>query len=404
MTDENILDGRVGYVDILRGFALMALFIVHMIESYELYWADPQPGPVSDTVYLLFMGKSFSLLALCFGFSFYILMERAAQKGHDFSGRFAWRLLVLLGIGTLHAFVYRGDIIQVLALIGFLLILFHRIRSNRLLVAIAILCFLQPPMLAWILGAAAGADWAQAPMLRYDDPAMQVYLHGNLAETLRANAWIGQVPKWGFMIDSGRIVQILGLFLIGMVLGRIGLFARLGDFARARAVALAIAASMAVLLYFIRPALSTAFAGLELGQAANRSFGWLIGSWFELAGTFTWALLLAAIYQSGARGLIQPFAAAGKLTLTLYILQSVVFVPVFYGFGLGAWDDWSQATRLLVGLGAVALQLWLAAAWLRRFQYGPIEWLWRAATYLTRDIPFRRRPVFPRKGEVAGAA
>src|SRR3954470_18426722 len=100
---------RIAAVDIVRGFALMALFLVHMMESYELYWSNPQPGP-ADTVFLLFMGKSFSLLALCFGFSFFVLMDRAARRGEDFTARFAWRLTILLAIGFFHALVYRGDI------------------------------------------------------------------------------------------------------------------------------------------------------------------------------------------------------------------------------------------------------------------------------------------------------
>jgi uncharacterized protein len=65
-------------------------------------------------------------------------------------------------------------------------------------------------------------------------------------------------------------------------------------------------------------------------------------------------------------------------------------VPVFYGFGLGLYDDWNQAVRLWVGIGAIAAQLVLAAWWLRHFQYGPIEWVWRALTYWRRDVPFRR--------------
>ena len=129
-------DARLESVDIVRGFALLALFLVHMIESYELYWADPKNGPVSDTVYLLFMGKSFSLLAVCFGFSFFILMDRAARRGSDFTARFAWRLTVLFAIGFGHALIYRGDIIQLLALMGFVLLAFHRVRSNLSLIHI----------------------------------------------------------------------------------------------------------------------------------------------------------------------------------------------------------------------------------------------------------------------------
>jgi uncharacterized membrane protein YeiB len=79
--------------------------------------SEAERGP--DWVFALFAGKTFSLLALCFGFSFWVMMERAARRGSDFSLRFAWRLALLAGIGWLHGLVYRGDIIVVLALARF---------------------------------------------------------------------------------------------------------------------------------------------------------------------------------------------------------------------------------------------------------------------------------------------
>ncbi|MBX3563794.1 MAG: DUF418 domain-containing protein [Sphingomonas sp.] len=379
---------RLQLVDVLRGFALMALFLVHMLESYELYWAAPQPG-IADTIFLLFMGKSFSLLALCFGFSFFVLMDRAARRGEDFSGRFAWRLAVLLVIGFFHALVYRGDIIQLLAGLGFVLLLAHRIRSNRVLIALAAFCFAGPILILQIVAASSGAAWANQPPHFFSDSAMPIYLNGTLAETLKANLWEGQLPKWWFMLESGRLVQIIGLYLVGMVLGRIGFFARAGDYVRARWIAFAIAAAVALALHFERDALTGWFAAQGHGEAAGRWFGLLLGSWFELAGTTLWALILIALWQGPLRALIAPFAGVGRLTLTLYIAQSLVFVPIFYGFGLGLWDDWSQPTRLWVGLAAIFAQLVLAAIWLRHFHYGPVEWGWRALTYLRRDIPFR---------------
>jgi uncharacterized protein len=382
---------RLEVVDVLRGFALMALFLVHMVESYELYWANPQPGPIVDTVFLLFMGKSFSLLALCFGFSFFVLMDRAAQRGSDFSLRFAWRLLILQGIGVLHALVYRGDIIQLLSGLGLLLLLAHRIRSNRMLVALAVLCFLAPTLWIQLIAGASGAAWANAEPGFATDPAMQVYLHGSWAETFAMNLWAGQLPKWAFMFESGRLVQIMGLFLLGMVLGRIGFFVRPEMFRRARWIGLGCAAALALFLHFTRQPWFDWFAAQGHGSGANRAFAFLLGGWFELMGTFTWALVLVALWQGPARALLRPLTRAGRATLTLYILQSVVFVPAFYHYGLGLWDDWGQGTRLIAGLLAIAFQLALAALWFRHFQYGPIEWVWRALTYLRTDIPFRRR-------------
>ena len=389
MTNASRTDWLLEIVGMLRGFALSGLFLVHMIESYELDWAHFTPGPVSNTVYLLFMGKSFSLLALCFGFSFFILMDRAARRGVDFSMRFAWRLTILLGIGTFHALVYRGDVIQLLAAMGFLLLLFNRIRDNRVLIAAAVLCFAQPMLLAQLVAAIQGVPWGQQTPHHWIDPAMDTYITGGFADYLNANMGRGQSTKWWFMYESGRVSQILGLYLIGMVLGRTGFFARLDDFARARWIALGVAIAAALALHFGRDSLH-ALAVQNWGEAPGRVVGYLSGSWYELSGTVIWLLVLVAIYQSAARALFRPLAAMGRLTLTLYVGQSLVFVPIFYGFGLGLHDDWGQATRLSVGLAAIMVQIILARLWLRHLSYGPLEWVWRASTYRTLSIPLRR--------------
>ncbi len=386
---------RLDVVDVLRGFALMALFLVHVIESYELFWAGEKPGFITETVFALFMGKSFSLLALCFGFSFFILMDRAARRGQDFTARFAWRLLILEGIGFLHALIYRGDIMQTLAAIGFLLLLFNRVRSNAALLAGAAFCLAGPSLIVQLIAGASGAAWANAPAMSSVDPGMPVYLGGDLWQVLRVNLWAGQQSKYWFFLEYGRMVQILGLYLLGLVLGRSNFF---GDLARSRTWrvwALPVAAAIAIALFLAREPLREAFMAQNLGPGAGRAFWALINMWLDLAGTAFWALLVLALYDSRARWLVQPLAAPGRLTLTYYILQSIVFVPIFYHYGLGLYDDWSAATRLGVALAAIAVQIVVAHWWLAHFQYGPIEWVWRALTYWRRDVPFRRRDRAP---------
>src|SRR5690606_36716687 len=101
-------------LDDLRGFALFGLFMVHMPELFELYRLAPVTDPfqlaVHDAVWLVFAGKAFALMALCFGTSFFILMQAGERRGRDFSLRFAWRLLLLSAMGLLHCLWYRGDI------------------------------------------------------------------------------------------------------------------------------------------------------------------------------------------------------------------------------------------------------------------------------------------------------
>ncbi|NML06514.1 DUF418 domain-containing protein [Sphingomonas sp. G-3-2-10] len=383
---------RLEVVDMLRGFALAGLFLVHMIASYELYWNAPTGGPVVDTVFLLLLGKSFSLLALCFGFSFFILMDNAERRGVDFTARFAWRLTVLFAIGTLHSLVFRGDIIQLLAAMGFALLALNRIRDNRLLLWIALFCLIGPTLWIQMAAGAGGYDWANRPAGYGHDPAMPIYVRGSFLDVLSANLTYGQAPKWAFLWESGRLFVILGLYIVGLVLGRIGFFSRPEAFVRGRRIALAIAVPLTVLLWWAKSEGYNRFWALRLGTGADRAFATIANMWFELAAMAVWALVLIAAWQwRPAQRLLQVFAPAGRLTLTYYFGQSLVFIPVFYGFGLGLWDDWSAGTRLMVALLGVAAQLAFAAWWLNRFRYGPIEWLWRAATYTTWNIPFRRR-------------
>ncbi|MDF7777054.1 DUF418 domain-containing protein [Sphingomonas sp. AOB5] len=384
-------NARLEVVDMLRGFAVAGLFLVHMIASYELYWNRPTGGAIVDTVNLLLLGKSFSLLALCFGFSFFILMDNAERRGVDFTARFAWRLTVLFAIGTLHSLVFRGDIIQLLSAMGFILLLLNRIKDNRLLLWIALFCLIGPTLWIQMAAGAGGYEWANRAPGYGHDPAMQVYVHGSLIDVLSVNLSYGQAPKWAFLWESGRLFVILGLYLVGLVLGRIGFFSRLGDFVRARWIALAVAMPLALLTWWAKGTGFNLFWALGLGSGANRAFATISNMWFELSAMAVWALVLMALWQGPAQRLLRPFVPAGRLTLTFYIGQSLVFIPVFYGFGLGLWDDWNPATRLTVALLGVGVQMAFAAWWLRRFQYGPIEWLWRAATYMTWNVPFRRR-------------
>src|SRR5690606_8365806 len=138
---------RIDMVDALRGYALFGLFMVHCVESFELYWLDPQPDPWFDGTMAVFAGKAFAIFALLFGFSFATIMTNERKRGGDFTWRFAWRLALLFAIGTLHALVYRGDILQVLAAVGLIMIPFDRLRSDRAALVIALLLFLQLPLL-----------------------------------------------------------------------------------------------------------------------------------------------------------------------------------------------------------------------------------------------------------------
>ena len=385
---------RLEGLDALRGFALFGIFIVHMPELFELYWAHPATDPlqvaVHDAVWLVFAGKAFALLALCFGVSFFIIMDRAARKGADFTWRFVWRLALLALFGLLHGLWYRGDVLEVLAVMGLFLLPFHRVRSNRALLAVAVFFLLQPLMLLRIAAGLHGAAWANQPLGYWSATIPEAYLHGGFLDTVRMNVVDGHGFKWLFMYESGRLSQIVGLSLIGMLLGRIGFFGRPEAFARARLGGLVLALAVALALWFLREPLAALVPATEAMPMPRALAGAVLGSLFDLAVMAVLMLGFVAAYYGGADRVLGVLAPAGRMTLTLYVAQSLVFVPVFYGYGLGLHASMSQVQALLLGLAAFAVQVLFAHLWFRRFHYGPLEWLWRAGTYLTLDVPFAR--------------
>lgn len=388
---------RMENLDALRGFALFGLFMVHMPELFELYWLVPATDPfqlkVHDTVWLLLAGKAFALMALCFGVSFFILMDSASRRGGDFSLRFAWRLLLLGLMGLLHGLWYRGDILEVLAVMGLFLLPFHRVRGNGVLLVLAAALLLQPLMLVQIVAGLLGAEWANRPPAYWGIEINPLYLHGTLADTVRVNVLEGHGQKWAFMYGSGRLSQILGLSLVGMVLGRIGFFSRPEAFARTRLAMLLLSLAAAVLLHWLREPLS----GLVPATATMtmpRDRAWtVLGSLFDVAVMTVLMSGFLLLYHGPAQRLLGALAPAGRMTLTLYVAQSLVCVPLFYGYGLGLYAGMTQLQAVAWGLVGFAAQLAFAHLWFRHFLYGPLEWLWRAGTFLSPRVPFRRRTV-----------
>lgn len=382
---------RMDVVDALRGFALMGLFILHCTEFFELFWAHPDYGWVHTWTFGLFGGKAFALFALCFGLSFHIIMDRSARRGTDFTLRFAWRLAILIGFGILHGLVYRGDILLVLAPLGLLLLALNRIRNNWVLLGIAIVFYLQPSQVVRLIAALAGADWALAPPMFWGDPTFETFLNGSLWDVIAVNAPAGNLMKLSFYWETGRIMQIIALFVTGLILGRIGFFRDLTRFVTQRRMALVALSGMAVAMKLGEGWALAQVPSVGGAEMARESARFIWTGLYDTAFMGVQVLLFLELWRGIGKAVLGVLAAPGRMTLTLYILQSVIFVPLFYGFGFGLHDDLTQPQALALGIAAFAAQIVAAHFWYRHFRYGPLEWVWRALTYTSLAVPFRRK-------------
>ncbi len=128
---------RIEVVDALRGFAVMAIMLLHNIEHFNFYdfptassaFMEAMDKGIWETLFFLFSGKAYAIFSLLFGFSFFIQYNNQAKKGKDFRLRFLWRLFLLFIIGCFNGAFFPGDILVLYSIIGVVFIASVCIRS-----------------------------------------------------------------------------------------------------------------------------------------------------------------------------------------------------------------------------------------------------------------------------------
>jgi uncharacterized protein len=398
---------RIVVVDAVRGFALLGIVVAHMVEQY--LGSPPPPSIPNFGVFsavdqialavdqLLVVGKFFTIFSLLFGLSFFIQMERGARRGTSFAGRFAWRLAVLFVIGILHHLFYRGDILTIYALLGVLLIPFYRASDRTLLVVAFVLLFGVPRLL---LAAADPVFGVQVPMLSLEDPRIEEYFTAIKSGWLPNLFWVNLRDGFWLKLEFlftwfGRGYQTIGLFLLGLYIGRHGWHERVEEvrrplkgltFGGLGAAVLAVAV-LGALVVVVGPPQSPSeikqwhlLVGLTLLDVVN------VGLSAFLMGSFV--LLYRSTWFHGA---LRRLAPVGQTALTTYVCQTLIGTFILYGYGLNLIGEIGAATAMLLAVVVFLIQAFAATMWLRHFQYGPLEWVWRSATF-ARLAPFRKVP------------
>jgi uncharacterized protein len=387
------VSNRIEAIDVLRGFSLLGIALVHMVEQY---YAGPTPDGVVKTmsnevldslaqgfVGFFIIGKFYMIFSFLFGLSFYMQFEKK-DKTNSFIARYAWRLLILLVIGVVHHLHYRGDILSIYAIIGFGMFLFYRLPDKALLI-IALILILNIPSLVvrsvalFIPGDANPFNFTQEGLLAYYNTIKS----GTYLEILKAN-WNSFIFKMDFQVTSGRLYITLGLFLLGMYAGRKKVFENLSTNIQVfrRLIRYALYTMGGVIVFAVG-----LFGILFLLKVdITQEIGWLVGGLsFDLFNS-----CLAVIYVSWIVILYQKekwqkrlviFYPVGRMGLTTYLMQTLFGTLIFFSFGLGLIYDLGAFICLLIGAAIFVFQIAFASWWFRHFTYGPVEWVWRALTY-----------------------
>lgn len=381
---------RLGVVDALRGFALLAIVLLHNLEHYNLFlplefavpaWLQTIDKYAWDTIFFLFAGKAYATFSLLFGFSFYIQFHNAEKRGMDFRGRFAWRMCLLFLFAQLHALFYNGDILLLYSVVGFALILVCKLKDKTVF-WIALVLLLQPYEWGRLIYAMINPDYVPVTgrFIPFFERAQEATANGSFLEVLRSNIGDGQLYSNIWQVENGRLFQTAALFMFGMLLGRRKLFMKSEESMNFWKKSLRYAIIAFIPLYCLRvfiPDLITNQSVLipykiAIPSYANFAFMLVLVSgftllWFRKEKGYSWQSLLI------------PY---GRMSLTNYISQSVMGVTIYYGFGLSMYKYAGATGSLLIALMIFTVQLIFSRWWLGRQKQGPLEFLWRKGTWI----------------------
>jgi uncharacterized protein len=329
--------------------------------------------------HLLVDGKFYTLFSWLFGVGFAVQLDRLERRGADGLRIYRRRVLVLLVIGLLHSLlIWDGDILTLYALLGLLLPWFRPLSDRALLRWAAALVFVVPitgvalfEALGWHPERTlyAFSDWALSVFGWKPGPdiALRLLPAGELGDIIVWNL-SGTPYSWGFRIESWRIPKVLGMMLLGLWTGR-----RLASGA---------------LLEDRRLLWRVLLGGLAIGFPASLAYALLPGqnqsSLPSLVGTVPLAMAYAAAFAlawSSLQWLLRVFTAPGRMALTVYLSTSLLGALLFYGIGLALIGRLSPPAIYGVAVGIYVVQAAASHWWLARHSQGPMEALWRRATY-----------------------
>lgn len=387
---------RITIIDALRGFTLLGIIITHMIEQY---YAGPPPekfaGQTTPTVvdmvvagsaWMLINGKFYAIFSFLFGLSFYIQLSKASAN-LPFVLKFTWRLIILFGIGLVHHLHYRGDILTIYAMLGLVLLLSYRLPDNYLLTISLILILDVPGILSRIIGLLRNdpsvndfMNLDQAKLLAY----YETFKSGTYLELLQANLESFKF-KMDFQFWSGRIYMTPGLFLLGLYAGRKKIFEDIPSriplvkkYLRNAGWCLLATVLFAVAFFVIGNSMTGGFSD-NANMLAGLTFFDLFNTFLAVIYVTTFILLFQ---KEKWKNRLMQFYDTGRMGLTTYLMQAFFGILIFSTVGLGLLGELGAAVCFGIAVFIFIIQMGISKIWMRHFEYGPVEWLWRSLTNL----------------------
>ena len=388
---------RLESVDIIRGIALFAIYLVNLQGAF---------GPARTAMdrgvtwfYAFFIGGSFyPVFCFLFGLGFAIQLERISSRGVPVVPLYIRRLVVLYLMGTAHVILlsYQGDVMREYAVMAVFLLLLRN-RTPRAIVGYALVCLAvtiglegaAPTRTADVRAAQSNAPTIEGLRAAIENRDYLTVVRIRAAREARRPAILP--TNW----DS-EFTHVLSIFLIGLYAGKRRLLHNVGIHRRLLSRVAVWTLTLGVLLKFVW------FAWYEGFQDAIGLPAWTNVPLFSLIGGpmlsfFYISSLTLWLSQTGKHNLLRPFAWAGRMPVTIYMAETAVhflIITMILGVPRTTMVRLGPSGGLLLKVLVFAGLTVLSRSWLGRFRFGPVEWVWRSLTY-GRMQPLRIRQRAP---------
>ncbi|MEK5146305.1 DUF418 domain-containing protein [Psychrobacillus sp. FSL K6-4615] len=374
---------RIISIDVMRGFALLGIFVVNMLFFHSPYiyinpytwFQNPSDYETFKMIDIFVQGSVYPLFSMLFGYGLAMQFRKSTANGGPFAKFAVRRLTVLLIIGCIHAFlIWAGDILITYALAGFVLILMIRLKPIWLLL-ISIFLFLIPNGLLYGLVYLGSFLEPNATIIytgiQEIEASIVAYGQGSWGDIFSQ-----RLADWLYMSGNGLIVismlfTIVPFLLLGAAAAKWKLIERARE--------LKVYWMITVLVMLI---VGTVIKWLPYLLEANL---------FTMGIQDTFGGPLQAIAYAGIIALVCsiPFAAkifspiskVGRMSMTTYLMQSIIATTIFYAYGFGLYGKIDLSTGTWMAIGIYAFQVVFAEIWFTKFKQGPVEMLWRKLTY-----------------------
>jgi uncharacterized protein len=384
-------ESRIFAVDAVRGVALFGVLLENMygFGADSIVWNSTPDKVAFAIMHVFFESKTWTLFSILFGFGFALQLERADSSGSSLVPLYLRRLALLFALGAAHALLFDGDILMLYAELGLGLLVVRRLPTRGLLLLAAALVLVFP--IAHFRSTherRAGPNEIERARARLERAKRSdVHAVGSLAQVAADNANAIPADPLEDLRNPESGLSVFAMLLLGYSVGRSGVLRDIPGNAAAIArvrdwgLGLGLGAMLAERVLHVT-------AGYDVFRVQGAGPGVrLVGDLLfaygitALALGYSAALVLAAQTSRG-KALLVPLATIGRLTLTAYLTQTLMFTTLFYGYGFGQIYRLGPVAVTGWAVAFFAVQLVASWWWSKCFLFGPVEWLWRSVTYL----------------------